>query len=496
MIDEILTRSPIPFLVSGEWTDNGDGLPPHQLSSFTTQLSGFPKDRPFWTVARPGTREVLRAADSLRRGQRILSSLPRHRRREILENTAGLLERHRSLLAGLVTAEVGKPVSASLSEVDRAITTFRVAASLAPTFGFEQEPGETVPQGTGMIGLVDRVSAGPLLAITPYNFPLNLLAHKVAPAIAAGSALIVKPAPLGMTTAIGLGALLLEAGLPPEALSVLPCDIADTERLILHPDLPVISFTGSAPVGWSIKDRVPRKKVLLELGGTAAVMVAPDGETPELIDRLVTGAFAYSGQVCISIQRILVHRSLFDRIREGLAEKIRELDREGRIGDPSSPRTLMGPLIRPSHADAVRKKIEEAVAMGGRLLLPLRQEGSLLYPTLLTETEAHWPIEQEEVFGPVATLTPFDHPEEAIDRINQSRYGIQAGIFSRSIDRAVGWARKIEAGGVLINEIPTFRLDHWPYGGIKESGSGFEGVRYAMEEMTRPRLLAIRLPVS
>ena len=496
MIDEILTRSPIPFLVSGEWMDKSDGLPPHQLSSFTTRLSGFPKDRPSWTVARPGTREVLRAASSLARGQEILSSLPRHRRREILENTAGLLERHRSLLSGLVTAEVGKPVSASLAEVDRAITTFRVAATQAPTFGFEQEPGEAVPQGTGMVGLVDRVSAGPVLAITPYNFPLNLLAHKVAPAIAAGSALIVKPAPLGMTTAIGLGALLLEAGLPPEALSVLPCDLSDTERLIRHPALPVISFTGSATVGWSIKDRVPRKKVLLELGGTAAVMVASDGETPELLDRLVTGAFAYSGQVCISIQRILVHRSLYERIGEGLSQKIRDLEREGRIGDPSSPRTLMGPLIRSSHADAVRTKIEEAVAMGGRLLLPLRQEGSLLYPTLLTGTEGDWPIEQEEVFGPVATLTPFDHPEEAIDRINRSRYGIQAGIFSRSIDRAIGWARKIEAGGVLINEIPTFRLDHWPYGGIKESGSGFEGVRYAMEEMTRPRLLAIRLPLS
>ncbi|MDA8111346.1 MAG: aldehyde dehydrogenase family protein, partial [Nitrospiraceae bacterium] len=170
MIDEILTRSPIPFLVSGEWMDKSDGLPPHQLSSFTTRLSGFPKDRPSWTVARPGTREVLRAASSLARGQEILSSLPRHRRREILENTAGLLERHRSLLSGLVTAEVGKPVSASLAEVDRAITTFRVAATQAPTFGFEQEPGEAVPQGTGMVGLVDRVSAGPVLAITPYNF--------------------------------------------------------------------------------------------------------------------------------------------------------------------------------------------------------------------------------------------------------------------------------------------------------------------------------------
>jgi acyl-CoA reductase-like NAD-dependent aldehyde dehydrogenase len=356
-------------------------------------------------------------------------------------------------------------------------------------------PGELVPQGNGMLGLVDRVSLGPVLAITPYNFPLNLLAHKVAPAIATGSALVVKPAPLGMTTAIALGALLLEAGLPPESLSVLPCDLSETELLIRHPSLPVISFTGSAAVGWNIRDRVPRKKVLLELGGTAGVMVAEDGNLPDLLDRLVTGSFAYSGQVCISIQRILVARPLYESLREGLRERIADLEKQGRIGDLDAPHTLIGPLIRKSHADGVRRKIEEAVAMGAGLLCPLRQKGSLLYPTILTETGADWPIEQEEVFGPVATLNPFDRPEEAIDRLNRSRFGIQAGIFSRSIDRAIVWARKIETGGVLINEIPTFRLDHWPYGGIKESGTGFEGVAYAMEEMTRPRLLAVRIPI-
>ncbi len=496
MLDDILHRSPIPFLVAGEWQDSSSRISPHRLDSFTKKLPGFPGERPAWTVARPGTEDVLRAADSVSVGQRILSSLPRHRLREILDRTATLLADHRNLLAGLICAEVGKPISAALSEVDRAITTFRVAASCTETDGFASLPGEIVPQGTGMLGLVDRVSNGPVLAITPYNFPLNLLAHKVAPAIATGSALIVKPAPLGMTVAIALGALLLEAGLPPEALSVLPCDLPDAERLISHPALPVISFTGSALVGWNIRDRVPRKKVLLELGGSAAVMVWEDGWSTDLLDRLLAGAYAYAGQVCISIQRILVARPLYERVRDGLVEKIRGLDAEGRIGDLSSPRTLMGPLIRQSHADNVRKKVEEAVGRGGRLLLPLRQEGTLLYPTLLAETSAEWPIEQEEIFGPVATINSFETPEEAIARINHSRYGIQAGIFSRSIDRAIGWARKIEAGGVLINEIPTFRLDHWPYGGIKESGLGFEGVRYAMEEMTRPRLLAIRIPLS
>ncbi|MHB8369675.1 MAG: aldehyde dehydrogenase family protein [Leptospirales bacterium] len=498
MLEDILGRSPIPFLLGGRWETGA--LPAHTIESFVRPLPppvrAMNPDGSVWQVARAGTGEILLALEAVSRGQEILTRLPPHRRRTILEETARGLETHRTLFARLITAEVGKPAGASLFEVERAIATFRVAADLAATYGHHFQPGNLVPQGAGMIGLVDRVSAGPVLAITPYNFPLNLLAHKVAPAIATGSALVVKPAPRGMTTALALGALLLSAGLPPEALSILPCDIPDIERLIDHPALPVVSFTGSAAVGWRIRERVPRKKVLLELGGTAAVMILEDGLTPDLCDRLISGAFAYSGQICISIQRILVARPLYDTLRTLLAEKLRELESDGRVGPPDSPRTLVGPLISLSHADAVRHKIEEAVSAGAELLSPIRQEGALLHPVLLTKTDADWPIEQEEVFGPVATLTPFDSPEEAIRRINRSRFGIQAGIFTRQIDLAIGWAKTIEAGGVLINEIPTYRLDHWPYGGVKESGSGFEGIAYAMEEMSRPRLLAIRLPAG
>ena len=496
MPETLLSRTPVPFLVGGRW-ETGT-LPPHDIQSFTepnpSPLLPSPGAASGWKVARPAPTQIESALAALPKGQAILSTLPPHRRRAILEETARGLEQHRSLLAHLITAEVGKPASAALFEVDRAIATFRVAADLAATSGYGFLPGSLVPQGVGMVGLVERVSAGPVLAITPYNFPLNLLAHKVAPAIATGSALIVKPAPRGMTTALVLGAILLAAGLPPEALSILPCDLPDTQRLIDHPALPVISFTGSATVGWQIRDRVPRKKVLLELGGVAAVMILEDGMTPDLPDRLIAGAFAYSGQVCISIQRILVARPLFETLCTRLREKSLALESEGRIGSPDSPRTLVGPLISQAHADNVRQKIEAAIGSGAEPLTPLRQNGATLSPVFLTKTGADWPIEQEEVFGPVATVNPFDTPQEAIDRINRSRFGIQAGIFTRDIDRAFGWARAIDAGGVLINEIPTFRLDHWPYGGVKESGSGFEGVGYAMEEMSRPRLLALRLP--
>lgn len=498
MVEPLLSRTPVPFLVGGRW-ETGT-LPPHELQSFTGTLPhplvAMEKKDGSWEVARPGTDHLQSALDAIAKGQEILSHLPPYRRRAILEETARGIEENRTLLAHLITAEVGKPSSAALFEVDRAIATFRVAADLSTTTGHHFQPGNLVPQGTGMVGLVERVSAGPVLAITPYNFPLNLLAHKVAPAIATGSALVVKPAPRGMTTALALGEILLAAGMPPEALSILPCDLPDTQRLIDHPALPVISFTGSATVGWQIRDRVPRKKVLLELGGAAAVMILEDGMTGDLPDRLIAGAFAYSGQVCISIQRILVARPLLEPLCALLREKTEALERDGKIGRPDSPRTLVAPLITRSHADNVRRKVEEAIASGAKPLTALRQEGALLYPVFLKGTGADWPIEQEEVFGPVATINPFDTPEEAIERINRSRYGIQAGIFTREIDRAFGWARAIDAGGVLINEIPTFRLDHWPYGGIKESGSGFEGIAYAMEEMSRPRLLAFRLPAG
>ncbi len=462
------------------------------FSPFSTvvPVPGGGKD---WEVSEAQEEHLALVFGSLDSGTRAMKGLTRARRARILEEVARLLESHRDALAEQMVQEIGKPLSAARFEVERAASTFRTASHLAAEYGTKWMPGDSVPQGSGMTGLVERVSRGPVLAITPYNFPLNLLAHKVAPAIAAGSPVIAKPAPFGALSALSLGAILLEAGLPPEALSVVPCNISGTISLVEHPDIPVVSFTGSDRVGWSIRERVPRKQVLLELGGNAAVLVADDADPSGLSERLVNGAFAYSGQVCISVQRILVAESRYEEILDSLVRRVKSLVTGGAVGDPGDPGTVMGPLIHDIHADRVWKTVQEAVARGARSETPLRREGNTIYPVILTGTSPEDDVEREEIFGPVVTVTPFARIEEAVARINDSRFGLQAGIYSGSLERGLEWARRIETGGVLINEIPTFRLDHWPYGGIKESGSGSEGVFYAMDEMTRPKLIAFRV---
>lgn len=446
-----------------------------------------------WEVSEAQEEHLAMVFGSLESGTRAMNELTRARRARILEEAARLIERHRDALADQIVQEIGKPLSAARFEVERAASTFRTASHLAAEYGTKWMPGDSVPQGIGMTGLVERISRGPVLAITPYNFPLNLLAHKVAPAIAAGSPIIAKPAPFGALSALSLGAILLDAGLPPEALSVVPCDIQGTISLVEHPDIPVVSFTGSDRVGWSIRERVPRKQVLLELGGNAAVLVADDADVSGLAERLVNGAFAYSGQVCISVQRILVAESRFEEILEGMVRRVNTLVNEGALGDPGDPKTIMGPLIHDVHADRVWKAVHEAVSNGARSETPLRREGNTIYPVILTGTSREDAVEREEIFGPVVTVAPFAKPETAVARINGSRFGLQAGIYTGSLERGLQWARRIETGGVLINEIPTFRLDHWPYGGIKDSGSGSEGVIFAMDEMTRPKLIAFRI---
>ena len=481
-------NSSFPFLLKGEWKSGRNRRTYFPFSRLLPVPGG--KDR--WEVEQadlPDLGEALRDANKTRR---IMRDLPRFRRSRILENVSRLLEEYRDPFSKHIVQEVGKPLSAARFEVDRAATTFRTAARAAADFGTSWMPGDSVPQGIGMNGLVDRVPKGFVLAVTPYNFPLNLLAHKVAPAIAAGCPLLVKPAPFGSLTALTLGAVLLESGLPPEALSILPADIPGTLYMVDHPEVEVVSFTGSDVVGWSLRDRVPRKTVVLELGGNAGVLVASDAETEGLSEKLVSGAFSYAGQICISVQRILVHRSLFDPLVSGMVRRVEHLEKEGAVGDPGRDGVLMGPLIQEGQAEKVWARVQGAVRGGARAMTPLRREGTLIHPVILVNTKESDEVESEEIFGPVVTVIPFDNTKEAIDRLNRSKYGLQAGVFTENLEDGLALAGEIECPGVFVNEIPTFRLDHWPYGGIRHSGSGTEGVVYAMEEMTRPRLTGFR----
>ena len=488
IFSESRRNSSFPFLLKGKWIS---GRSQRKYLPFSKHLP-VPGGGEGWEVEQAAMPDLEVALQNADRTRRIMGELPRFRRSRILENVARLLEEYREPLAKQIVQEVGKPLSAARFEVDRAATTFRTASRAAADFGTSWMPGDSVPQGIGMNGLVERIPKGFVLAVTPYNFPLNLLAHKVAPAIAAGCPVLVKPAPFGSLTALTLGALLLEAGLPPETLSVLPADIPGTLFLVDHPEVEVVSFTGSDVVGWSLLDRVPRKTVVLELGGNAGVLVAADAEMEGLPEKLVAGAFAYAGQICISVQRIVVHRSRFDQLVSGMVRRVEHLEKEGLIGDPGREGVLMGPLIQESQAEKVWNRIEGAIKGGARAMTPLRREGNLVHPTILVNTNESDEVEAEEIFGPVVTVVPFDAPKEAIGRLNRSKYGLQSGIFTQNLEDGLALAGEIECPGVFVNEIPTFRLDHWPYGGIRHSGSGTEGVVYAMEEMTRPKLTGFR----
>ena len=414
---------------------------------------------------------------------------PRHARRDLLDRVARAVSADRRGLAGLLAADCGKPVTQALGEVDRAAQTFSFAADEARRFGGELIPMDVDPRATGMTGLVQRFPVGPISAISPFNFPLNLLAHKLAPAIAVGSAVVVKPPPQAPLAAFRLARILADCGAPPGACNVLPMDIAVAERLATDPAFALLSFTGSAKVGWHLKSVAGKKKVILELGGNAAAVVHEDAPDLDWVaERLALGAFAYAGQVCIKVQRILVHRAVWRRFVRRFLEASADL----KAGDPADPKTVVGPMIDAAALDRVQAWVREAETGGARVLLRGRRRGSVLRPTVLTDVTPRMKVECEEVFGPVATLTPYRDWNAALARVNRSVYGLQAGIFTADLRRALAAFAALDVGGVIVNDFPTLRVDHYPYGGVKDSGLGREGVRYAMEEMSEPRMLVLR----
>ncbi len=438
----------------------------------------------------PGNaRELTMAIVGARRAQRSLSRLPRHARGAILEATAHLLASERKTLARLIARDAGKPVSLALGEVDRAITVFRLAAEEARRFGVSAFPADADPRGDGMHAVVERFPIGVIAAIAPFNFPLNLVAHKVAPAIAAGNAVVLKPPPQAPLAAFRLAELLTAAGLPPGGLQVLHLPIPLAERLATDPGFAMLSFTGSARVGWHLQAAAERKRVVLELGGNAAVLVHSDaGELSALAARIAWGAFAFGGQICIKVQRLYVHAPLFRRFSRLVVEATRRLP----AGDPLRPETVIGPLIDAAAVTRVQRWIAEAEAGGAKVLLRGRRRGAVLGPSILTRVTRGMKVWSEEVFGPVLTIMPYRSWNEAIRFANDSVYGLQAGVFTHDARRIDAAFRGLEVGGVVVNDIPALRLDHLPYGGVKASGFGREGVRSAMEAMTEPRLLLVR----
>ncbi len=417
-------------------------------------------------------------------------TLPTYRRAAILRAVVeGILEK-REALARTIALEAGKPLKAARVEVDRAAGTFSAAAAALETATGTHFPLDMNPASPGKWGILRRVPLGPVAAITPFNFPLNLTAHKVAPAIGVGAPVVQKPASQTPLSALALREIVLSAGWPEEGYSVLPVAGSEGERLVTDPRLPVVSFTGSAAVGWRLREIAPRKRVGLELGGNAGLIVHEDADLADAAQRAASGGFVYAGQSCISVQRILVHRPVYG----GFAERLLAATAKMKTGDPLDESVDVGPMI--SEADAVRAEtwVREAVAGGAELLAGGKRSGALLPPTVLARTVPSMKVECDEVFAPVVTLTPYDSFDEALARVNDSRYGLQAGVFTRDLGRIEQAFEMLEVGGIIVNDAPTWRADRMPYGGVKESGVGREGPLYAMEEFTEPRLLVLRAP--
>lgn len=465
------------FLLAGEWLKDGS---PVQISSpFDGRKVGT-----MWNARREHAERAIAAAvkssDELRQ-------LPAYQRKDVLLKVATAIREYSATFVRLMALEAGKPSKPAKAEVERAILTFTTAAEEATRIYGEYLPLDFIPGTEGRWSIVRRFPVGPIAAITPFNFPLNLVAHKLAPAMAVGCPVILKPAPQTPFCALLLAKLILDAGWPAGALSVLPLSNEDAATLVTDERIKLLSFTGSASVGWQLKRDAGKKRVVLELGGNAAVIVHRDADLEHAVERCVSGSFSYAGQSCISVQRILVHAELFDEFTAQIVERAGRL----RIGDPSDETTDVGPMIRASEVDRVQQWIKEAVASGAKLLCGGKVKGSLLEPTLLSATTPKMKVNCEEIFAPVATIEPYEDFDTALDVINQSRYGLQAGLFTQNTALIFRAFERLEVGGVIVGDVPTFRVDPMPYGGIKDSGLGREGLRYAMEEMTEMKLLVM-----
>ncbi|SES39033.1 aldehyde dehydrogenase family protein [Actinokineospora terrae] len=417
-----------------------------------------------------------------------VAALPAHVRADALDHVSRRLDERLDEVAALITAESGKPITWARTEVTRAVATFRWGAEEARRFSGTVQRLDTDPGSEGRVALVRQVPRGPVLGITPFNFPVNLVAHKLAPAIAAGCPVIIKPAPATPLSALLLGELLAETDLPAGAWSVLPMTNEQIADLVGDPRLPVISFTGSDAVGWRINDSHPRKHVLLELGGNAPVIVAPDwADLDGAAARVAAFGTHQAGQSCVSVQRVYAHTDVYDEFVPALVKYVRGLP----TGDPAHPATHVGPLINADAARRVSDWVADAVTRGATLLTGGRTNGNAIDPVVLADVPAGCAVVTEEVFGPVIVVERVASVDEAIATANRSRYGLQAGVFTHDLRVAAYATAKLQVGGVVIGDVPTYRADQMPYGGVKDSGVGREGVQSAMLDFTEPKVMVL-----
>jgi acyl-CoA reductase-like NAD-dependent aldehyde dehydrogenase len=465
-----------PFYVAGEWRTGQGTLDVHSpYDDSVVATLGVPTDQDVEDA-------VTAAVDTFTESRH----LPTWARAEALMHISRRIAERVDELAELVAREGGKPLKWSTVEVTRAISTFRWAAEETRRFGGEFMPLDTEQSLGSRAGIIRRFPFGPVLGISPFNFPVNLVAHKVAPSLAVGAPIVVKPAGVTPLGALALAELFDETDLPKGMFSVLPISSDRAQKLVEDRRFKKLSFTGSG-IGWKLKGLDPHKHATLELGGNAGVIVHSDADLDHAAARVAVGGFYQAGQSCISVQRVFVQSEVFDAFLQRLIKQVESL----KVGDPLDPSVDVGPVIDRGAAERIEQWVNEAVEAGARLLTGGRREGQVYWPTVLTDVTPDMKVCREEVFGPVITVLPYQTFEEALAAVNDSPYGLQAGVFTSSLDRAMLAHREIEVGGIIVNDVSAFRADQMPYGGSKESGYGREGLRFAMDEMTEPRIMVL-----
>jgi acyl-CoA reductase-like NAD-dependent aldehyde dehydrogenase len=464
------------LLIGGEWLETGE------WQEIRSPYSGDVVGR----VAKAGAEETRRAIDAAEAAMR--EPLPAHKRAEILVRVAGALGKRHDEVARLISDEAGKPMKAAKVEASRAMSTYTFAAVEARKLAGEMVPMDASQAGEGKLAFTLRQPIGVVGAISPFNFPLNLVAHKIAPALAAGCAVVLKPASQTPLSALFLAELEDEAGLPPGWLNVLVGPASEIGDVLVEDErVKAITFTGSSNVGWKLCERAPRKKVNLELGNSTPLIVEPDADLGAAVGATAQHAFSFAGQSCISIQRVYVERSRYDEFVQQLVPRVEQLV----VGDPADEETDVGPVIDDDARERILEWIEEARKGGAEILTGGELEGELIKPTVIANADRGLKVSCEEVFGPVVTVNPYDSLDEALELANGTRYGLQAGIFTANVKTALRAAHELEFGGVTVNEAPTFRADQMPYGGVKDSGNTREGPAYSVREFTEERLVVL-----
>jgi acyl-CoA reductase-like NAD-dependent aldehyde dehydrogenase len=464
-------------LVAGEWKKTGDAI--DVRSPYDDALVAV--------VHRARAGEIETAIGAAGDAFVETRKLPSWRRAEVLETISAGIRERRDDLVRTIALEAGKPLKAAQVEVDRATFTFKVAAEEAKRIYGEVVPLDWLPGNEGRLGYVRRVPRGPVVGITPFNFPLNLVAHKVAPALAAGNPIVIRPSSQTPVAALKLGELVAETGWPEGAFSVVPSDTETAKPLVEDDRIRLLSFTGSPAVGWSLKSQAGRKHVTLELGGNGAVIVHRDADVAYAAERVAWGGFVQAGQSCIAVQRVYVHSDVYDAFMEAFLARVRDL----KVGDPLDGETDVGPLIDDGAAERVTAWVDEAVQGGAEVLAGGGHDGRVWEPTVLTALRDDMRVACQEVFAPIVGLWEYSDVREAIRAVGLGDYGLQAGVFTNDLELVETVFADVEVGGIMVNEVPTFRVDHMPYGGVKQSGMGREGLRYAIEEMTELKLLAV-----